>query len=100
MNIRITFLLSVLLCSLVMNVFAGRPNVILIMTDDQGYGDLECHSNPILKTPHTSTACYADSVRLTDFHVSPFLHADARCLDDRTVSRRAPAHTAPVPGAR
>ncbi|HCD03653.1 MAG TPA: arylsulfatase, partial [Planctomycetaceae bacterium] len=30
---------------------ATRPNVVLIMTDDQGYGDLACHGNKILKTP-------------------------------------------------
>jgi arylsulfatase A-like enzyme len=48
-----------------------RPNVILIMTDDQGYGDLGCHGNPILKTPNLDRL-YAESVRLTDFHVSPF----------------------------
>lgn len=47
-----------------------RPNVILIITDDQGYGDLSCHGNPILKTPHID-ALYAQSTRLTDFHVSP-----------------------------
>ncbi len=45
-----------------------RPNVILIMTDDQGYGDLSCHGNPYLKTPNIDEL-YSQSVRLTDFHV-------------------------------
>ena len=31
---------------------ADRRNVVIAMTDDQGYGDLSCHGNPILKTPH------------------------------------------------
>ena len=48
-----------------------KPNVILVMTDDQGYGDLSCHGNPILKTPELD-ALHAESVRFTDFHVSPF----------------------------
>ena len=47
-----------------------RPNVIVVLTDDQGIGDLGCHGNPWLKTPHLD-AFYAESVRLTDFHVSP-----------------------------
>src|SRR5436189_2353795 len=47
-----------------------KPNIILIITDDQGYGDLSCHGNPILKTPHIDRL-YARSVRFTDFHVSP-----------------------------
>lgn len=50
---------------------ADRPNVILVMTDDQGYGDLGCHGNPILETPHLDKM-YSESVRFTDFHVSPF----------------------------
>jgi arylsulfatase A-like enzyme len=52
-------------------VAAERPNVILIMTDDQGYGDLACHGNPILKTPNLDRL-HRESVRFTDFHVSPF----------------------------
>lgn len=48
-----------------------RPNVILIMTDDQGYGDLGCHGNPIIKTPHLDRM-HSESVRFTDFHVSSF----------------------------
>ena len=50
---------------------AKQPNVILIMTDDQGYGDLGCHGNPILKTPNLDKL-HSESVRFTDFHVSPF----------------------------
>lgn len=49
---------------------AQRPNVVLVITDDQGYGDLGCHGNPILKTPHLDRL-YEESIRLTDFHVDP-----------------------------
>lgn len=49
---------------------APRPNVVLIMTDDQGYGDLSCHGNPRLQTPHLDRLA-AESLRLTDFHVAP-----------------------------
>jgi arylsulfatase len=47
-----------------------RPNIILILTDDQGYGDLACHGNPIIKTPNLDQM-FRDSTRFTDFHVSP-----------------------------
>ena len=48
----------------------SRPNIIFVLTDDQGYGDLSCLGNPILKTPALDRI-HADSVRLTDFHVAP-----------------------------
>jgi arylsulfatase A-like enzyme len=47
-----------------------RPNVIIIMTDDQGYGDMSCHGNPWLQTPNIDEL-YNESTRLTDFHVDP-----------------------------
>jgi arylsulfatase len=49
---------------------AKKPNIILILTDDQGYGDVGRHGNPILKTPNLDRL-HDESVRFTDFHVSP-----------------------------
>lgn len=47
-----------------------RPNIVVLMTDDQGYGELGCHGNPILRTPHLDRL-HADSARFVDFTVSP-----------------------------
>lgn len=58
-------------CESPLNGKASPPNVILVMTDDQGYGDLSCHGNPILKTPNLDQL-HSESIRFTDFHVSPF----------------------------
>jgi arylsulfatase len=48
----------------------SRPNIIFILTDDQGYGDISAHGNPILKTPHLDRL-HDEGVRFRDFHVSP-----------------------------
>lgn len=57
--------------SFCMHPFAQeRPNVILIMTDDQGYGELSCNGNPVLKTPNLDNLA-SQSVRFGDFHVGP-----------------------------
>ncbi|MHC4158917.1 MAG: sulfatase-like hydrolase/transferase, partial [Planctomycetota bacterium] len=51
--------------------YARRPpNVVLVITDDQGYGDLGCHGNTVVKTPNLDKL-YLQSVRLTNFHVCP-----------------------------
>ena len=47
-----------------------KPNVVLIMTDDMGYGDVGIHGNTMLKTPHLDQLA-KQSVRMTDFHVDP-----------------------------
>jgi len=51
-------------------VRAARPNVILIMTDDQGYGDLGVTGNPVIRTPHLD-AMASRSATLSRFYVSP-----------------------------
>ena len=47
-----------------------QPNIILILTDDQGYGDISAHGNPVLKTPNLDRL-RAESVSFDDFLVSP-----------------------------
>jgi len=46
------------------------PNVLLIVTDDQGYGDLGCMGNPYLRTPILDQL-YANSMTLSDYHTEP-----------------------------
>ena len=48
----------------------NRPNVILIMTDDQGYGDLGCHGNEKINTPNLDRFS-RESIQLTQFFVCP-----------------------------
>ncbi|GAF02014.1 arylsulfatase [Saccharicrinis fermentans] len=46
-----------------------KPNIVFVITDDQGMGDLGCTGNPYVKTPHIDKF-YNDAVRLTNYHVS------------------------------
>jgi arylsulfatase len=52
------------------SIAGRRPNIVFILTDDQGYGDLSCHGHPILRTPNIDRL-HREGVRFTDFHVSP-----------------------------
>ncbi len=49
---------------------AERPNVILIMTDDQGYADIGVRGNPKIQTPHLDRFA-GESVEVDPFYVSP-----------------------------
>ena len=52
------------------DIAGSRPNIVLIVSDDQGYGDLGRNGNPLVRTPHLDRM-YDESVRFADFHVSP-----------------------------
>lgn len=47
-----------------------KPNVVFVLTDDQGYGDLACHGNTIINTPNIDKL-HSESTRFTNFHVGP-----------------------------
>ncbi|MEY3394040.1 MAG: hypothetical protein RL346_276 [Verrucomicrobiota bacterium] len=72
MNIKFPILacLSLIVISPAAVRAEGKPNMVFIITDDQGYGDLSAHGNPVLKTPHLDRL-RSESVRFEDFHVSP-----------------------------
>ena len=76
---RLLSALSLVACARLQPVPPAGPHVLLIMTDDQGWGDFGFHGNPHLKTPHLDRLAAA-SVELTQFYVS------ARCA-----ARRGPA---------
>jgi arylsulfatase A-like enzyme len=48
----------------------AKPNIILVMPDDAGYGDYRCLGNPIIRTPSVD-AFKEQSLLFTKFHVSP-----------------------------
>ncbi|MGC6427366.1 MAG: arylsulfatase [Akkermansiaceae bacterium] len=62
--------IPLLFASLTLFAQAKRPNIVFIITDDQGYGDLACHGNPVIKTPHLDKL-HSESTVLTDYHVAP-----------------------------
>ena len=52
------------------SIAAAKPNVVLIVTDDVGYGDLGSYGAPDIKTPNIDSLAH-DGVRLTDFYAAP-----------------------------
>lgn len=69
----------ILFCSVVIQAFAAKPhsdgtarspNVVVVITDDQGYGDMGFTGNPVIKTPHLDKLA-GESVWLEDYHVAP-----------------------------
>ena len=70
MNSKILLTFFLLFFLLRIHAEKSYPNVVFIITDDQGYGDLGFTGNPIIQTPHLDQLA-KESVWLTDFHVAP-----------------------------
>ena len=69
------------------------PNVILVMTDDQGYGDIGALGNTMIETPNIDRF-HSESVRLTNFHVDPTCSPTrSALLSERYSTRTGVWHT-------
>jgi len=64
------------LCLFIVGLFVSSAladdptNVVFVISDDQGYGDLACTGNPIIKTPNIDHLA-SESSGLSDYHVAP-----------------------------
>src|SRR5690348_11941988 len=69
--VRLLVLLTVAALGLAAPIGAADlPNIVLVMPDDMGWGDIAAHGNPLIKTPNLDRL-HGESLRFTDFHVSP-----------------------------
>jgi len=60
-------------------VDAARPNIIFIMADDLGYGDLGCFGQKRIRTPNIDRLA-AEGMKLTDFYAGSTVCAPSRCV--------------------
>ena len=70
MNYRFIWLLAITFCSLQCSAPKSPPNILLILTDDQGYGDLGFHGNTAIHTPQLDQFFQQGST-IPQFYVSP-----------------------------
>ena len=72
---------------------ADKPNIIVILCDDLGYGDLECYGHPHIKTPNLNRLA-GEGLRFTDFYSAAPVCSPARVglLTGRSPNRAGVYH--------
>ncbi len=73
MSLKFTYLLAFCLAPIIFSCTeskSSQPNVLFILTDDQGWGDMSSHGNEILETP-TLDQLAKDGAEFENFYVSP-----------------------------
>ncbi|MDA7629664.1 sulfatase-like hydrolase/transferase, partial [Akkermansiaceae bacterium] len=82
-------LFSLLLPATLIAATPKRPNIILVMTDDQGWGETSYNGHPVLKTPNLD-AMAANGLRFDRFYAAPNCSpARASILTGRSNDRTA-----------
>lgn len=83
MNIALRYSLAVLPLVLASATFAAigerPPNIVLILADDLGYGDVGCYGQRLIQTPHIDRLA-ADGMRFTHFYAGASVCAPSRCV--------------------
>ncbi len=72
-----TSLATLLGCLSALHAEGGRPNIIFILADDLGYGDLGCYGQQLIATPHIDSLSRA-GMRMTDFYAGCSVSAPSR----------------------
>jgi arylsulfatase A-like enzyme len=80
---RLAFALLVLLLTSHVAAAAAKPNIVFILADDWGWGDLGCHGHKYLKTPHI------DRLAVDGREFRQFTVASGVCSPSRTAAPRS-----------
>lgn len=58
--------LILLLVPMKVRADVSKPNIVILLTDDMGYGDVSCYGHPLIRTPRIDKLA-SEGMRLTSF---------------------------------